>query len=49
MLWLRGILQPLTQRANRDTIAEAVRLAEADAREQQAQQPEQQTQAASAP
>jgi NAD(P)-dependent dehydrogenase (short-subunit alcohol dehydrogenase family) len=31
MLWLRGVLQPVTQRANRDEIAEAVRLAEADA------------------
>jgi NAD(P)-dependent dehydrogenase (short-subunit alcohol dehydrogenase family) len=35
MTWLRGILQPLTQRANRDTIAEAVRLAEADAAKEQ--------------
>jgi hypothetical protein len=31
MTWLRGVMQPLTQRANRDKIAEAVRLAEADA------------------
>jgi NAD(P)-dependent dehydrogenase (short-subunit alcohol dehydrogenase family) len=31
MTWLRGILQPLTQRANRERIAEAVRIAEADA------------------
>jgi len=31
MTWLRGILQPLSQRANRDNVAEAVRLAEADA------------------
>ena len=31
MTWLRGIMQPLSQRGNRDKIAEAVRLAEADA------------------
>ena len=31
MTWLRGVMQPLTQRSNRDKIAEAVRLAEADA------------------
>jgi NAD(P)-dependent dehydrogenase (short-subunit alcohol dehydrogenase family) len=31
MTWLRGVLQPLTQRTNRDKIAKAVRLAEADA------------------
>jgi NAD(P)-dependent dehydrogenase (short-subunit alcohol dehydrogenase family) len=31
MTWLRGIMQPLSQRANQDKIAEAVRLAEADA------------------
>jgi NAD(P)-dependent dehydrogenase (short-subunit alcohol dehydrogenase family) len=31
MTWLRGILQPLTQRTNQDKIAEAVNLAEADA------------------
>jgi NAD(P)-dependent dehydrogenase (short-subunit alcohol dehydrogenase family) len=31
MLWLRGILQPLTQRSNKEKVAEAVRLAEADA------------------
>jgi len=31
MLWLRGILQPLTQRGRRQQIAEAVRLAEAEA------------------
>jgi NAD(P)-dependent dehydrogenase (short-subunit alcohol dehydrogenase family) len=30
MTWLRGIMQPLSQRGNRDKIAEAVRLAEAD-------------------
>src|SRR5687767_8531542 len=29
MTWLRGILQPITGRANRDKIAEAVRLADA--------------------
>jgi len=32
MTWLRGILQPLTGRANQDKIAEAVRLTEAEAR-----------------
>jgi NAD(P)-dependent dehydrogenase (short-subunit alcohol dehydrogenase family) len=31
MTWLRGILQPLSQRGNQDKIAEAVRLAEAEA------------------
>jgi NAD(P)-dependent dehydrogenase (short-subunit alcohol dehydrogenase family) len=31
MTWLRGILQPLSQRGSRDEIAEAVRLAEVDA------------------
>jgi NAD(P)-dependent dehydrogenase (short-subunit alcohol dehydrogenase family) len=31
MLWLRGIMQPLTARANQDKIAEAVKLAEAEA------------------
>jgi NAD(P)-dependent dehydrogenase (short-subunit alcohol dehydrogenase family) len=31
MTWFRGLLQPLTQRSNQDKIAEAVRLAEADA------------------
>ena len=31
MTWLRGILQPLSQSGNREKIAEAVRLAEADA------------------
>ena len=31
MTWLRGVMQPLSQRGNRDKIAEAVRLAEADA------------------
>jgi NAD(P)-dependent dehydrogenase (short-subunit alcohol dehydrogenase family) len=34
MTWLRGVMQPLTQRANKDKIAEAVRLVEADAAEQ---------------
>ena len=29
--WLRGVFQPLSQRGNRDKIAEAVRLAEAEA------------------
>jgi NAD(P)-dependent dehydrogenase (short-subunit alcohol dehydrogenase family) len=29
--WVRGVMQPLSQRGNRDKIAEAVRLAEADA------------------
>ena len=29
MTWLRGVMQPLSQRGNRDKIAEAVRLAEA--------------------
>ena len=32
MTWLRGVIQPLSQRGNRDKIAEAVRLAEADSR-----------------
>ena len=36
MTWLRGILQPLSQRGNREKIAEAVRLAEADAASAQA-------------
>jgi NAD(P)-dependent dehydrogenase (short-subunit alcohol dehydrogenase family) len=31
MLWLRGVMQPLTQRSNQDKIAEAVKLAEAEA------------------
>ena len=31
MTWLRGIMQPLSQRGNQDEIAEAVRLAEVDA------------------
>ena len=31
MTWLRGIMQPLSQRGNQDKIAEAVRLAEVDA------------------
>jgi NAD(P)-dependent dehydrogenase (short-subunit alcohol dehydrogenase family) len=31
LTWLRGIVQPLSQRGNRDKMAEAVRLAEADA------------------
>ena len=31
MTWLRGILQPLSQRGNQDKVTEAVRLAEADA------------------
>ena len=31
MTWLRGIFQPLSQRSNQKQIAEAVRLAEADA------------------
>jgi NAD(P)-dependent dehydrogenase (short-subunit alcohol dehydrogenase family) len=31
MTWVRGVLQPLTQRTNRDKVAEAVQLAEADA------------------
>ena len=35
MTWLRGILQPLSQRGNQDKIAEAVRLAEADAAAEQ--------------
>jgi NAD(P)-dependent dehydrogenase (short-subunit alcohol dehydrogenase family) len=30
MTWLRGVVQPLTQRSNQDKVAEAVRLAEAD-------------------
>jgi NAD(P)-dependent dehydrogenase (short-subunit alcohol dehydrogenase family) len=34
MTWFRGLLQPLTQRSNHDKVAEAVRLAEADAAEQ---------------
>jgi NAD(P)-dependent dehydrogenase (short-subunit alcohol dehydrogenase family) len=34
MTWLRGVMQPLTQRSNKDKIAEAVRLSEADAAEQ---------------
>ncbi|HZO59370.1 MAG TPA: SDR family oxidoreductase [Solirubrobacterales bacterium] len=38
MTWLRGIMQPLTQRSNRETIAEAVKVAEADAAAE-AQQP----------
>ncbi len=38
MTWLRGVLQPLTQRRNRDKIAEAVRLAEADDAAAQASQ-----------
>jgi NAD(P)-dependent dehydrogenase (short-subunit alcohol dehydrogenase family) len=33
--WLRGILQPLSQRSNQGKIAEAVRLAEADAAAEQ--------------
>ena len=35
MTWLRGILQPLTGRANQDKIAEAVQLAERDAGERE--------------
>jgi NAD(P)-dependent dehydrogenase (short-subunit alcohol dehydrogenase family) len=31
MTWLRGIMQPLSQRSNQDRIEEAVKLAEADA------------------
>jgi hypothetical protein len=31
MTWLRGVMQPLIQRANQDKIAEAVRLTDADA------------------
>ena len=36
MTWLRGIFQPLSQRGNRAKVAEAVRLAEAEAAEQPA-------------
>jgi NAD(P)-dependent dehydrogenase (short-subunit alcohol dehydrogenase family) len=36
MTWLRGVMQPLSQRGNRDKLAEAVRLAEAETAKEQA-------------
>ena len=39
MTWLRGIVQPLSQRGNQDKIAEAVKLAEADAAAAAAERP----------
>jgi hypothetical protein len=35
MTWVRGVMQPLTQRSNKEKTAEAVRLAEAEAGGQQ--------------